>query len=276
MSSEGQATLGMVVALWRYPVKSMMGEELNALEITPRGALGDRAYALIDTEDGKIVSAKNPRKWPRMFDFRATFLEPPQTGAPAPAVQITLPDGRTVTSRDENVDQVLSEALGRRVSLQSAAPAEPHLEEYWPKIEGLDHQDTVTDEAILAQTFFDGAPIHLLSTTTLDSLRHACPEAHFEVRRFRPNIVVRVDEPASDFPEDEWLGRTLRLGEQVRVRIDQPCPRCVMTTLAQGDLPSEPDVLRTAARLHRAHVGAYATVVAGGMVKRGDVICLEG
>jgi uncharacterized protein YcbX len=73
---------GAVVSLWRYPVKSMMGEELNASDVTDRGLLGDRSLALVDTETGKVVSAKNPKKWSPMFDFRAAFSEPPQVGKP--------------------------------------------------------------------------------------------------------------------------------------------------------------------------------------------------
>ena len=84
-------TEGAVVSLWRYPVKSMMGEELNASDLTDRGLLGDRSLALIDTETGKVVSAKNPKKWPTMFDFRAVFTTPPVVGSPLPPVRVTLP-----------------------------------------------------------------------------------------------------------------------------------------------------------------------------------------
>ena len=76
-----QSALGSIVSLWRYPVKSMMGEELNAAEVTKGGLLGDRAYALTDTSDGKVASAKNPRKWPNLFDYRAAFVEPHQSGS---------------------------------------------------------------------------------------------------------------------------------------------------------------------------------------------------
>src|SRR6266540_974995 len=112
--------LGSVVSLWRYPVKSMMGEELTAAEVTERGLLGDRAYALVDSSDGKVASAKNPRKWPRLFDFRATFIEPPSAAAKVPPVRITLPDGIIITSQQSNLNQILSKALGREVTLYSA------------------------------------------------------------------------------------------------------------------------------------------------------------
>src|SRR5438046_9627682 len=98
MSNAVQGGPGSVVSLWRYPVKSMMGEELNAVEVTDRGLLGDRAYALIDGSDGKAATAKNPRKWPRLFDFRAAFTGPFRPGTPVPPVRIHLPDGAVVPS----------------------------------------------------------------------------------------------------------------------------------------------------------------------------------
>src|SRR5712692_6016418 len=118
MSNAAQFEFGSVVALWRYPVKSMMGEELNATEVTDRGLLGDRAYAVVDTSDGKAATAKNPRKWPRLFDFRATFAEQAGPTATVPPVRIVLPDGTTVTSDQDDVNQVLSKALNRGVTLR--------------------------------------------------------------------------------------------------------------------------------------------------------------
>src|SRR5207247_2002411 len=96
--TEQARTLGHVVSLWRYPVKSMIGEELNASEVTERGLLGDRAYALLDPTTGKIVSAKNPGKWARMFDFRARFVEAPKPEGQMPQVIVTCPDGTMVES----------------------------------------------------------------------------------------------------------------------------------------------------------------------------------
>src|SRR5205814_7984657 len=118
MSNAVQGGLGSVVSLWRYPVKSMMGEELNATEVTERGLLGDRAYALVDSSDGKAATAKNPRKWPRLFDFRATFIEPARAAAKVPPVRIALPDGTTVTSDQGDLDQILSKALDREVTFR--------------------------------------------------------------------------------------------------------------------------------------------------------------
>src|SRR5712691_7751399 len=99
-----QRVLGSIVSLWRYPVKSMMGEELNATGVTEGGLLGDRAYALVDSSDGKVATAKNPRKWPNLFDFRATLIESPRSTAKVPPVRITLPDGTTATSQQGDLN----------------------------------------------------------------------------------------------------------------------------------------------------------------------------
>ncbi len=288
MSHSAQAVLGSVVSLWRYPVKSMLGEELNTAQITDRGLLGDRAYALLDSSDGKIASAKNPRKWPQLFDFRASFLDAPRVGAMLPPVRITLPDGTVLSSTDSDLSRILSGVLKREVTLgategdqrevvesTSPNPWTPKAEEYWPDMEGLDYRDTVTDFELPEGTFFDCAVVHVLTTATLDRLRELYPQGRFEVRRFRPNVVVRTIDDINDFVENAWIGHTLAIGDQVRLRITGPCPRCVMTTLAQSDLPKDPGILRTAAQHNQVNVGVYASVVRGGTVRRGDAIRLE-
>ena len=275
MANATEMDVGAVGSLWRYPIKSMMGEELNAIAVTERGLLGDRAYALMDPSTGKVVSAKNPRKWSNLFQFAAAYTEPPRLGEKFPPVQITLPENTMVTTEQIDIDQTLSAALGREVTLSRSAPKAPTLEEYWPDVEGLDHRETVTEEEMPAETFFDFAVVHVLTTNTIDRLRELYPEGRFEVRRFRPNIVV---EPTSDertFIENSWIGRTLALGNEVRLGINGPCPRCVMTTLPQGDLPKDVGILRTAAQHNQANVGVYATVLQGGMVRRGDPVRLQ-
>ena len=275
MSIAGQIELGAVVSLWRYPVKSMMGEELNAAEFTERGLLGDRAYALVDNSDGKAATAKNPRKWPRLFDFRATFIEPVRPAVKLPPVRIALPDGTTLTSDQGDLDQTLSEALDREVTFRAARDGAVNAEEYWPDIEGLDHRDTVTDFTLPEGTFFDVAMVHLLTTATLDRLRELYPQGRFEVRRFRPNIVVQLASGEKGFAENAWVGRTLAIGTAVRLSITGPCGRCVMTTLAQGDLPKDPGILRTAAQHNHVNVGVYAAVVRRGTICRGDPVSIE-
>ena len=286
MSDATQTELGAVVSLWRYPVKSMMGEELNTAQVREHGMLGDRAYALLDKSDGKVASAKNPRKWPALFAFRATFIEQ-SGGAQVPSVRITLPNGTIITSEQSDLSRVLSKALNREVTLaaterghvvgvQSSVPASwtASAEEYWPDIEGLDHRNTVTDFALPTGTFFDCATVHLLTTATLNRLRDFYPQGRFEAQRFRPNIVVKPMGSEEGFAEDSWIGHTLAIGDEVRLSITGPCGRCVMTTLAQGDLPEDRGILRTAVQHNRANVGVYAAVVRGGTIRSGDRVRL--
>ena len=264
---------GSVVALWRYPVKSMMGENLNAVSFGSGGVVGDRAYAVIDPETGKVASAKNPRKWPNLFDCHATYLADPSLEE-IPPVRVMLPDGRIVLSDEGGFDSTLSATLGRPGALRSTVPERPVLEEYWPDMEELDHQEEVTDETMPAGTFFDIGPVHLLTTGTLDSLRAAYPTGRWETRRFRPNVVIETPPGEGAFPEGDWVGCTLAVGEEVRLKVTMPCGRCVMTTLRQGDLPRDPGILRAAAQNNQASVGIYAEVLQGGMVRRGDAVAL--
>lgn len=287
MPDATQTELGAVVSLWRYPVKSMMGEELHTAQVMEHGLLGDRVYALLDSSDGKVASAKNPRKWPGLFAFRATFIEPWGSSAKVPPVRITLANGAIVTSEQRDLNQALSKALNREVTLaaterghvagvQSSVPASwtANAEEYWPDIEGLEYRDTVTDFALPTGTFFDSATVHLLTTATLNRLRDFYPQGRFEVQRFRPNIVVQLASGEKDFVENAWIAHTLTIGDEVRLNVTGPCPRCVMTTLPQGDLPRDPGILRTAAQHNQGNVGVYATVVRGGTIRRGDRVRL--
>ena len=264
-----------MVSIWRYPVKSMMGEELNASDVSERGLMGDRAYALVDQATGKVASAKNPRKWGNLFDFRASFVEPPRIGAKLPDVRIDLPDGDVVTSGRLDADRLLSQAVGAQVRLMTPSLEEPTYEEYWPDIEGASSRDKVTDELMPSRTFFDLATIHLLTTATTDRLRELYPEGRFEARRFRPNIVIEPHPAAKDFVENGWIDQVLRIGEDVRLRISKLCGRCVMTTLAQGDLPGDLGILRAASIHNHGKVGAYASVERGGIITRGDLVWLE-
>ncbi len=257
-----------VSSLWRYPVKSMIGEELRATEVGDKGLLGDRSSALLDVETGKIVSAKNPKRWPNIFSYHSRYEDFPYSDC----VRITLPDGSTVKSDDRRVNAILSEALGRDVEFISQALNNPQLEEYWPDIAELDNRDIVTDEDMPAGTFFDLAKIHLLTTSTLDELRRLYPEGRFEPRRFRPNIIVNTDQ--SGFIENDWVGKTLKIGNDVELKITDLCPRCVMTTVSQGDLPKDTQVLRTAAQHNGAHVGVYAEVLKAGTVTCDDAVSI--
>jgi uncharacterized protein YcbX len=252
----------------------MMGESINATKVGQRGLQHDRAFALIDADTGKIASAKNPAKWPGLFAFRAALVAGESNGT---TVVITLPDGTTVSSADPAVDSILSSVVGRRVTLAGSAPGGAQLEEYWPDIEELPKRDVITDEAMPPGTFFDCAAVHILTTATLDALRALYPVGRFEPRRFRPNLIVGTPPGASGFVENEWIGKTISVGgdDGVQFKITSPCPRCVMTTLAQDDLPRDPLVLKTAAQHNGAHVGVYASVIRGGMIRRGNPVTLD-
>jgi len=264
----------------------MLGEELNSSYVTERGLAGDRAYALIDQKTGKVASAKNPRKWGKLFDFRAAFIDTPQVVENIPPVRITFPDGTQIFSSDQDdMDYTLSKVLGREVRLMRAISLEkPSYEEYWPDMEGLAQREKVTDEAMPSQTFFDIAVIHILTTSTINRLRELYPEGRFEVRRFRPNIVIESASSSSsgeeekDFIENLWIGKKLRIGEDIVLRVTGPCTRCVMTTLPQADLPKDLGILRTTARYNHVNAGVYASVLHdgdGGTILRGDLIRLE-
>jgi len=277
-----ESIAGSIQSLWRYPVKSMLGEEIDRSTVTERGFVGDRAYALVDASDGKVASAKNPRKWPRMYECRAELDETPRR------VRIRLPDGDVIAADDPNAATVLSRILGRKVALETVAGATPVLEELWP--EGSPDGQAVTDEQIAlgspSGSFFDYAVIHLVTTATLERLSELYPQGRFDPRRFRPNVLVSVAAEQTGFVENGWIGKTLALGDSVRLRVTDPCPRCVMTTLAQEDLPPDAGILRTAARhnsvvggdgrgpdgAYPAAVGVYASVVSGGTVRRGDAV----
>jgi uncharacterized protein len=274
--NQAQKSTGKVVSIWRYPVKSMMGEELNSSYVTERGLIGDRAYAIIDHQTGKVASAKNPGKWGKLFDFRAAFTDSPQTVENLPPVRITLPDGSPIFSDHGEIDHTLSKVLGREVSVMKASLEKPSYEEYWPDIDGLAQREIVTDEAMPSQTFFDVAVIHLLTTSTIDRLRELYPEGRFEVRRFRPNIVVESSSEEKDFIENSWVDMKLTIGEEIMLKVIGPCTRCVMITLPQGDLPKDLGILRTVAKYNQVHVGVYASVHRGGTIRRGDIVQLEG
>jgi len=132
----------------------------------------------------------------------------------------------------------------------------------------------VTDEAMPPGTFFDLAVLHILTTSTLDMLRELYPAGRIEPRRFRPNLIVNTSGQKG-FVENDWIGKTLSIGPEVKIQVTGPCPRCVMTTLAQGDLPKDPGVLKTAAKYNEVRVGIYAAVVQPGTIRIGDGVSVN-
>ena len=254
-----------VATLWRYPVKSMQGEELNASYVTTSGLVGDRQFAVVDSGTGKVAGAKNPRKWPGFFHFRAAYTAPPVAGSGLPPVRVTMPDGTSATTDDADLPKLLSAALGAEVTLCGFLPL--------ATAEGYDiASDEVGTWELPAGTFFDEATVHLVTTATLDKLRSLYPAGRFEPRRFRPNLIIATPPDVVGFAENDWVGRELAIGPQVRLRVSMTTGRCVMTTLPQGDLPHDRGILKTAVEHNDAAVGVYAEVLSGGPVRRGDAV----
>ncbi|HKY92340.1 MAG TPA: MOSC N-terminal beta barrel domain-containing protein [Nevskiaceae bacterium] len=290
---------GTIAALWRFPVKSMSGERLEESEVTANGVVGDRAYALIDTETGKVVSAKSVKLFPNVLACKASFVEPPTRSGPLPPIRIALPDGTTVRSDAGDVDTRLSTHFGRSVRLTHVSPAELTIDQYYADVEGasLDgKRDTVVSQkigsALFAElgmpspvppgSFLDAFPLSLLTTSTLAQLNELRPQTAFDERRFRMNLIVSSERPG--FVENDWIGRPVGVGERVRLMVAMADPRCVMTTLPQDELPQDVEVLRTLVRHNRLQVGelgklpcagVYAVITAPGTVRVGDRVVLN-
>lgn len=273
--------VGTVREVWRYPVKSMRGERLEAAQLGERGIAGDRVYALRDAVTGKFASAKRPRLWGALLQCVA------RTDATTGAVSITLPDGRQVTAGQDDVNAAFATLTGRAVALVDEAPERPEIERYWPDVEGLALRDMVTSNVIAlgapAGGFFDFAPLHLLTTSSLATLAALYPSGHVDRRRFRPNFFIEAPDDARGFMENDWVGRTILVGREVRLRITNPVPRCVVPTLPQDDLREDIGILRAIAEHNRPVIparddarlpalGVYASVEREGVVAPGDVV----
>ena len=292
--------MAKVAQLWRFPVKSMQGESVDSIVIDERGVVGDRRWALVDESDGKVVSAKNPRKWKTLLEVSAAFVDEPTADSTAPPVVVTLPDGTAVRTdvAGDDASDVLSRYLGRDVRLTTEVPPSPKFEETWPaEVEGLgpenlivasrigmDGDDSVSNldlATAAAGTFFDLARLHLLTTSTLAALQaaHTASSGDFDVRRYRPNVLVEgADE---GFAENEWLGRTVSLGGGgAAMQVSIPTMRCIMTTMAQPGLARDVSLLQTISRENRREIfggqwaccGVYGDVAGGGEVRVGDEV----
>lgn len=278
-------TVGTVSELWRYPVKSMQGERIDVCDVGESGIEGDRAYAVVDAATGKVGSAKHPRLWGALLQCRAR--------TDGGRVAITLPDGSETGSDDPDVDARLSALLERPVRLTSTAPTENHYLAVWPTMDGVmpdedreaiaigeEPEGTLSDLSLAMAappgTFFDVAALHVLTTATLRRLGEVQPRSRFTVERYRPNVVIDGDAPP--FSENDWGGAKLVLGSVTANGII-PTMRCIMTTLAQGELPRDNQVLRTVTQQNRIEitgmgtwscVGAYAAVATAGRIAVGD------
>jgi uncharacterized protein len=275
--------LGTVARLRRYPVKSMLGEDVDASDVTFAGLAGDRRLALISRRTGKVASAKYPRLW---RDLLALSAAAPDAGD---AVLITLPGGQAVWSTDADADEILSALLNEPVTLAATPPPGASLDRAVP--------EAVLSAGVTAQvpaeiieigagappgTFVDFAPVHLVTSSTLDRIAGLSPHGRVAPERYRPNVVIRTE--AEGFIENGWLERDLRIGDELVLRVIARTPRCAVPTLAHGGLPRDPDALRVLARHNRVApldmedpepcAGVYAEVLNPGRVRVGDPVRL--
>ena len=273
--------LGTVAALRRYPVKSMLGEDVGAGEVTFSGLVGDRRLALVSRSTGKIASAKLPRLWRDLLTLSAADADG--------AVRITLPEGRTVWSSDADVDAVLSGLLGEPVTLAAAPPPGAALDRAIPDAVLRDGVDAQVPAELMEiggggppGTFVDFAPLHLLTTSTLGRIAELSSHGQADLERYRPNVVVRTTAPG--FTENDWLERNIRIGDGLVIRVIARTPRCAVPTLAHGALPRDPEALRVLARHNRVEpldsldpepcAGVYAEVLRPGRIRTGDAVRL--
>src|ERR1700733_7711493 len=245
--------LGTVAVLRRYPVKSMLGEDVDAGEVTFTGLAGDRQLAVVSRATGKIASARFPCLWRDLLTLSASAAGDPAADG---AVRITLPEGKTVWSSDAGVDAVLSGLLDQPVTLTATVAPGAALDRAVPEAVLRDGVDAQVPAELMEiggggppGSFVDYAPLHLLTTSTLDRIAELSPGGRADLERYRPNIVIRTAAPG--FTENDWFERILRVGENLLPRRIARTPRGAVPPLAHGAPPRDPDALRVLARHNR-------------------------
>lgn len=277
---------GTVSELWRFPVKSMLGERYGQLAIGAEGVAGDRVAALIDVESGKVASAKRPNPWRKLLTMRASLA--PEANGAAPAIMIRLEDGELLSSDARDCAAKLSAVIGRPVALARHRTAPLLLDRADPEqvaVAGFDADPDLQPIEIAAAApggrFVDFAPVHLITMASL--ARVAASAGPAESERFRANLILDVPGGAA-FAENGWVGRRLAVGADVVLRMIEPTPRCAVPTLAHGSLPVNVRLTQQIGTLNRAAMsgmaaavaclGVYAAVEAPGVVAAGDRVSL--
>ncbi|HEY2386768.1 MAG TPA: MOSC N-terminal beta barrel domain-containing protein [Candidatus Binatia bacterium] len=261
---------GRVEEIWRYPIKSFRGERVDSADVTSAGLVGDRAFALRDRATGRVLSGK---RFARLFECGATYPH-----GPAAPPEITLGDGRRVSL--DRADETFSAWLGRDVEL--VRTTSDATAAYEIAIQSIEEIEAGVDQLAIDAgdfpcppgSFFDAAPLHVLTDATLATLREAYPGGSFDVRRFRPNVLVAAGGAVGRI-EEAWSGHTLAIGSDVRASVLMGTIRCVMTTLPQYDLPRDPRILRTLAQEAGGNAGVYATIERPGTIRVGEHVTLE-
>lgn len=273
--------LGTVEALFRYPVKSMLGESVDRIRITEAGIEGDRLWAVRDERRGDFSTAK---RIGALMGCRA--IAGPE-GAPP---EVELPDGSRFRADAPDAAERLSKAVDHPVTIwpiasEAPPPADPEAVDDpkadFDSIFAREADEPVPDfsdlpEGLLAHVgrpdrpFVDLAPLLVMTRQSIERLAAAAPGSRMDVRRFRPSLLI--DAAAGDgFPEQEWIGERLRIGDVV-IEAPMTCPRCVMTTHAFADLPRDPSVMRTLVSEADGNLGIYGTIVQPGEVRVGDPV----
>lgn len=246
-----------VVALWRHPVKSMQGEAIDRGDLGTSGLPFDRRWGVVDVETGKVLSAKREGK---------LLMAAARLAGETP--EVCLPQGGWTPIDSPGLDDALSEWLGRPVALRAADDAVPAS--YQMHVDATDDASPIVELPCPPGTFFDALPVHLLSTASLRAMQPHHPGGEWDVRRFRPTMLIDVDD-ADGFPEDGWIGSAVRVGG-AEVTVIAPTVRCVMTTRAQPGLDRDLDVVKAVNREHQSNLGVYAVVSRPGPVALGDPV----
>jgi len=274
-------TNASILNIYRYPVKSMMGETLSEADIGEAGIPGDRGWAVRDEKRGGIRGGK---KIPQLMTLTA------QSGPTAPL--ITAPDGDSASASTEGINEWLSEKLNHPVTLWPLLPADQldHYRRGAPDTEDFEQElravfgrlpeeplpDLTGFEELLEfesppGTYFDAFPISIMSQQSLATMNQLEGESRFDVRRFRPNLLVDIPDTNHPFPEQAWVGKTVSLGS-VQLKIDMTCPRCSMTTHGFDDLPRDTEIMRKLVNHSDGNLGIYASVQRRGQISVNDHI----
>ncbi|MDX8502551.1 MOSC domain-containing protein [Mesorhizobium sp. VK4C] len=232
----GQAALGTVSQLWRYPASSLAGERLDAISVGTSTVDGDRMFGLVDATDNEIARPDRDAKWHKVPRIRTRLSNDRD-------LEVAVPGGDWLSAPGAECDRAVSAYLGFTASIR------PFGQENAPP----------AYSGPLTQARYRKAPIHLLTTASLARLKALHPEGAADPRRFRPNIVVDMDPVEGSFPETEWIGRKLAVGDLL-LTVSEPCRRCGFTIIAQDGFDNDPGILRNLVR-HNAHnIGVYCTV----------------